>query len=103
MLLAPAAKRKQPLALGAFIRCLRQQNRKKSLDGGERPVHQEEMSDPQKWPLLWEAEGLLVGPAGTSGGGSDVPIGDRQRASGISSCQQPKRRWHYVDAPTGSS
>jgi hypothetical protein len=52
--------------------------------------------------LLEETEGSIASPAVTSGEGSDILIGELQRASGISHCQQPKRIWHYVSAYHGS-
>jgi hypothetical protein len=42
-------------------------------------------------------EGSAAGPAGTGGRGCDTPVGEWQRASGISRCQQSKRIWLCED------
>jgi hypothetical protein len=54
----------------------------KALYGGEQPDHQKEIMFDQddrlvkKYFLLREAEDSLVGPAGTTGGNSDIPVGE---------------------------
>jgi hypothetical protein len=49
----------------------------------------------RNWGLgcSWDA-----GPAGTNGGGSDVPIGERQTVSGISAASRP-RTAHIMSVP----
>jgi hypothetical protein len=48
-----------------------------SLDVSEQPVRQEEISDQKKRPSLGET----MGPAGSSGGSSDVPVSGSPRES----------------------